>query len=307
MLYYDPTEGDTDTRVGKLLLRAARALTGLEELTGADWLITPTTENVLERAKLPAEKTELAEQCRAGILIQRKAGNDALQSIPEWTRILHKMCSWTTRPWLVTIGCYERTTGVPAKVVVDNKVSGWDWNAWLGALTHWQYRGLNGTSGYYLNLPTDSAFTDWCLWQDKQTPDDLADIAYVPRHPQQKIVLPDESVEYHDALRFLLQIPGIGLESALKLWKYCGSLKLLVMLLSDPVTFKQLKKADQNGDKLLAGVGPEVVTKFRTVMGLGERTVDEVIQYETLVPTYDARAFKVTEVIVENEASATPF
>lgn len=305
MLYYDPTEGDTDTRVLKTLLRASRSLPGLEELTGADWLITPTDEETrLTKLRLPAEKDELLAQCQKGVLVQRKAGRDAVQSIPEFTRILSKMCTHSPMNWLVTIGNYTRT--VQNKVVVDGDVTGWDWNAWIGALTSWQYRGLNGTSGYYINLPTDSAFTDWCLWQDKHVVDGLPDITFVARYPQQKIVIPDEvAPEQQDAIRILLQIPGVGLESALKLWQFTGSLKMLFMLLSDPDIFKKMKKADSKSKKLLNGVGIETVWQFRALMGLGTQTVDETVTYEVLVPTYDGQALIVTEKTIE--IPSTPY
>jgi len=298
MIYYEPTESDTDTRVPQKLILASCKLIGLEKLTGADWLITPAeADEILEGTNTKFERDALLEQCRKGMLIQRKAGRDALQAVPEYTRILHKMLAWSPMCWLVTIGKYSSTPW--GTVSVDNEGTNWQWASYWQALMDWQLRGLNGYSGYYLNLPTDNMFTEWCLYQDKHILDGYADITWVPRMPIQKIAVPEELAEQEEALRVLMALPGIGLDSARKLLDYCGNLKMVFMLLSDMATFKKLKKADTREDNKLNGIGPETVRKLRELFQLTEQ--------ETLGIAYQDQVFRVVEVKVDTVEPLTPY
>lgn len=161
MIYIDPTEARSDTRLPGSILAAAKELPGLETLTGADILITPHEEPLVVLKNIPPHRRALQYHVDAGLLIQRKSGSDLLSSIHDLPDIEWRMQEWSLNPWLLVTGLHQGTKG---QVIVDGKSrSRWRWSSVSGVLDAWQDRG-----GSVKNLRGDLDITWWLNAREKK-------------------------------------------------------------------------------------------------------------------------------------------
>lgn len=161
MILFDHSESRQRTRLPQNVIDAGHTLVGLEAETGADILLSPLDLPIRELDGSEPSLLILSKHIKAGLLIQRKTGRDAVNSIPDYPSILQRMLEHTAYPWLVTVGMYASNR--LGNVVVDGRDTLWSWNAYVGAIEAWQLRG-----GFYTNLSRDGQMLSWIqCWQER--------------------------------------------------------------------------------------------------------------------------------------------
>ena len=130
-------------------------VSGMEDITGADLIITPLS--------IPSSNDALIlRHAEAGVCIQRKTIGDFVQSITEddsrlWFQ-LARLIQVCPLPWLLLIGDLKCTR--ENKAVIDGRESGWDYGKIIAALDWWQMRG-----GYMSWISREGLVASWCsMW-----------------------------------------------------------------------------------------------------------------------------------------------
>jgi hypothetical protein len=155
-VYVDPTETREGTRLPQSVIKMAKELPGLEQKTGADFLVTPAD------IALPVDITRkndltrmvLERACEHGILVQRKSGGDFVQSIPHLSGIQERMLHWA-HPG----GCILLVTGLEFRgqyVMAGGRQTQWTAASVKGAFRAWRFRG-----GHIETLPGDDQIVPW--------------------------------------------------------------------------------------------------------------------------------------------------
>ena len=195
MLFADPTELRTTSLLPIALQKQAKECVGLEERTGADLLVSPLS--------LPSAGSDalLRRHAEAGVLIQRKSGNDLPSSITDGrlTKSLHKMLEWSSRPWLAFVG---ELTKQYDRCFIDGRET-LPYASVIGALDWWQVRG-----GYLTLLSDAQGFTKWVQgWEGK--------LKALGEHSE-KVVLrvPQQALTVDKRAGMLLNLPNLGPEKA---------------------------------------------------------------------------------------------
>ena len=126
-IYYDPTESSMTSLLPASVIKSGAKITGFEEMTGADYLLSIYDKSLPSRLKsIVPHKRLLKLHCgHHGILIQRKSGNDLLSSIPRLEEIFNRMYKWTVNPVLLITGIFTQTK--KGMVKVNNRVSDWNY------------------------------------------------------------------------------------------------------------------------------------------------------------------------------------
>lgn len=149
-LIIDASEARVGSRLPEKIAQQAEVSSFLEEMTGADILVSPLSA--------PAKtKTLLAAHCNAGILIQRKTGQDLIRSVFDGRLIdsLARMQEWSGLPTLAFVGVIER--GQNNTLMLDGEPqSAMTYSATNKALEMYQLRG-----GHVMCLSDDEAFVEW--------------------------------------------------------------------------------------------------------------------------------------------------
>jgi hypothetical protein len=148
---YDPTESRIRTRLPQEVIKAGRVLVGLEEVTGADLLVTRVKNfNIAAVSEtMPAPlKTHFRNACNAGVLIQRKSGRDLLSSFHKLNETYIRMRDWCEAPILLSTGVIGHRNG---KVTIDGDLTKVNYSSMVAKLLFWQWRG-----GYFIPLVRDS-------------------------------------------------------------------------------------------------------------------------------------------------------
>ena len=267
IVYLDPTETRKGTRLPAALADRGTVLAGLEERTGADLLLSPLNRPA-------ASDTLLRQHCQAGVLVQRKTGQDLVSSITDGrlTRSLMKMREWGPLAWLVVVGTIERQG---EKAVVDGR-SGLSYNAVIGALDWYQMRG-----GFVTVLDSDDSLSRWVgQWEGRFTKLESGAVT-VSTQPAQQSMLPD------DRSRLLASIPGIGPDRARSLLSQAGSIASALVWLTNG-TARQVD-----------GIGPKSEESARAWLGLGDDT-------ELDLEPKDTRMRVVNALLSAQDASGIP-
>lgn len=223
MIYYDPTEGRENTRLSQMIIKKGKPLSNLESLTGGDILISPVpipTHSIDN----PVGKKVFDNNIGKSFLIQRKSGNDLLQSIPHLQDILRRMQEWDSMNWLCTTGDYFYDNDM--KVVCNGRETQWHYNSYLGVLIAWQIAG-----GKYMHFADDEMLGQWILSFDEKVKK-LAD------NPEWFVHQPkDVSHLKHDPRpwRAVLEgFPGVGAELSMKIANYCEDLATSLLWMTSP-------------------------------------------------------------------------
>ena len=265
MLYYDPTESRSGTRLPDTVIRSGVALPGLEKATGADFIISPLSEPKLTEitASRPSQ-IGLRKHTEAGLLVQRKSGLDLISSIPDLSNILAKMLDWTMYPWLLVAGEYK--INKQGKVIAGERETEWGYNSLLGALEDWQLRG-----GYYTILCKDSLIGPWVArWHDKvDVFKDQSDKIILPRKPTQTITVSNSNGDDMPWRATLASFPGIGIETATAVANYCGTLADSLVFLSDQNNIRLKEVVSEDGKNAYPkNVGQAKLVDARQWLGL---------------------------------------
>jgi hypothetical protein len=172
MIYADPTELRKGSRLPEDVALVAKPLPHLEDLTGADLLLTvhnyPATSEPL-----------LRKHCESGALIQLKRRADLAASISTEDRLrreIYKMRQWCERSWLVITGFPFHVNGrtvigeIVKRELLKGKMArctavghiGMRYEAVDGAVDAWRYYG-----GYAKFIPDDSLLSGWLQRQTR--------------------------------------------------------------------------------------------------------------------------------------------
>ncbi len=237
-------------------------LPGLELLTGADILISPLTEPILNWEKALDSKPRrmnLRKHTDAGLLIQRKTGRDLVNSIMDGhltSYTLARMLEWSETPWLVIQGQYRRDPH--GMCIVDDYTTNMRYTQLQGALESWQLR-----QGYYSILSSDGAFCEWIdRWHSRKLEHWKEDISLPPRKPQQ--IIAGGMNDPYPWRSVLACFPGVGKERATDIAKYCGSLWMSLMFLSSGSSLTLPGKPK--------GIGKTTIRNAQGFLGLPENT-----------------------------------
>ena len=135
--FIDPSETRKGTKMPVDAQEIFIELPGLEERTGADFL--------LSSLQMPAANDALLRRhCEAGILVQRKSGLDLPSSIIDGrlSHSLGKMLEWCKRPWLLIVGNLTEQSGKvsvggsPSNLTYGQVIAAVDWHLPVWSRTH---------------------------------------------------------------------------------------------------------------------------------------------------------------------------
>lgn len=209
MLLYDTTE--TRNLPENLKSPDSLAVAGLEDLTGADLIISPLS--------IPATPNALLlRHASTGLCVQRKTVGDLLSSFTDkdnrlWFQ-LSRLLEVTTLPWLLVIG--DIKCNRDGLAVVDGRETSWEYVKIIAALDWWQLRG-----GYVTWLSRETLIYSWCkMWQtrlenrDTEYGDGKGWGEKIISRPVQQTVY-----EVPNVVRTLMTFPGMGEERAMAVYR----------------------------------------------------------------------------------------
>lgn len=268
MIFLDPTEIHSNSRVAKELQNNCLPCENFEAVTGADLLISPLSKPAITNLNTKIGEIALKKHLDVGaVLVQRKSGPDILNFITDHKNIFAKMRAWTTQPWLLTVGSY--TCDEQGKLVVDGQRAGgsegWSYWSYWGALRAWQIYG-----GYVDNIHRDAQLLDWVQKTLHAIEKSKDDVLVAPKKPSQTNLISSESVtqdgyERNACIMALCTIDGVSVAKAAAITDYCGGkLKDALRFLSDPEHLK-LKKNDEQWPK---GIASSVFANAARWLGL---------------------------------------
>ena len=243
--FIDPSETRKGTRMPVDASATFTELPGLEERTGADFL--------LSSLQMPAPNDALLRRhCEAGILVQRKSELDLPSSIIDG-RLYHslsKMIQWSPRPWLLIVGNLTENYG---KASVGSGKSNLTYGQVIAALDWYQMRG-----GFVTILDDADKIYAWCLEHQIR-------LHKVLDNPTKEIYerLPDQilSSPPRPWVRTLRTLPGIDVKLGNLIAEQSGSLAAAIINLS---SYWWLTNKDQRP----AGIGEKTIRTIRNYLGL---------------------------------------
>lgn len=292
MIYYDPSESRSGTRLQQDVIDAGHPLPNLELLTGADLLVTPFDERIniptpiakqidensvyiigmLENSELSEIAKELSiplpviisanklyNVCKYGILIQRKSGTDFTSSIPKLSEILGRMTLWTPDPWLLisaNIGCNK-----DGKAIIDGKESGFTHKQVVSAKMSWMLRG-----GSVIEISRDNLTSHVIESAERKLNEFKTEKSkFIVRQKWSRQNIIGANDPRWQWMNVLTQFSGIGQKRAKAIADYCGTLVDAMIFLSDTDAVKALGQPD------IARVSDS--EKFRKLIGVADGNI----------------------------------
>jgi len=259
MIFIDNSEGRPQSKLPHM--PQAQYVSGLEELTGADILVSPF------KMKFPAkgvtDKILELHTSKGAILVQLKVGGDAIQSVSD-TRLDHAIermqkavpNSW--QRWLVTTGNFTKG---PNDVIYLNGKKASDLKYWsfVGALSAWGESG-----GSYINLDSEKSVPKWLQLRESRLTELLKNPVrqFMPppaKFGESSILRRPEKIA--DARTLVAAIPGFGITQATALFEQFKTAAEILEFLSDPNALER--------DDRPTGIGKAKLQQARTFLGLG--------------------------------------
>lgn len=255
-IYVDVTEARAKSRLHPKLAKTAQAIVGLEAITGADILISPLEDALPGNVNRPPGSILVKKHIQNGMLVQRKTGSDALNSIPNMHNLIARArASGAKMCWLLVTGYIVRKPE-NNKVMCEGRVTDWNWNAYQAAIDAWQILG-----GYTHYEPDDLCAVDWVIAWDKKLPLLLNE---VEMGLAEKPVTPKlGSIDPHPERVTLMSFPGCGDQTSYKIMDRFPSLAMCLEWMSQPFS----------KDTAMYGIGEETIKGWRKWFGLQEGEV----------------------------------
>jgi len=244
--YIDTTEGRVTSRLPKGVIQAADVVSGLEEFTGADMLLSPLSAPPLpvKIMDILPHQSALKVHCQAGILVQRKTGLDLVYSIPDLKLSLYKMQQYTNRPYLLAVGELTHTCEGVALMDERPSVQNTPYMEVILALEKWQQRG-----GFVTLLSGDNWIAPWInLWLERLLSMPRSKVA---RPVYQRLMGPLEKDLHRETL---MTLPGIGEKLAQEVVDYAGPLWSCLNLLTSYSTLTLKHKPRGIGRGRIEGI-----------------------------------------------------
>lgn len=250
----DPSE---ERHLHQSVRELSQFVRGVEETTGADFVITPLS--------IPSSNPALIRRhARAGLCVQRKDIGDLLASIKDgrlWTQMV-RLLEVTDTPWLLVIG--DLKCDRMGNAVVDGRDTEMKYGAMITTLDHWQMRG-----GYVTWLSRDTLISNWAtMWHSALLERDKNGGEYpikVVRKPLQLLYpLPD-------IVKSLLTLPGVGEEKARAIYD-------LTLTKTDQPTLMDCLNV--LSDERIDGIGKTIRDRCMDYIGWQDINQDEIQQEE---------------------------
>ena len=262
MIYADPSE----TRKGTVLpkIPGMKTIPFLEELTGADFLITVSQMPVTTRFLV------LEHIKQGALLVQRKSGNDLLQSIGgRMTHSLGKMVATRAKQ----SQCVLLFIGYMSSFRED----GGDYWKVVNSVSKWNNRG-----GTFESILNHEMLEKWFISKEKHLLEYKTNpIKYVyPEKPEITALDSALQIPYavNDGRITLATLPFIGPKRANELWKqFHGRLSTILCWLSNP----NAKALFPNGE--VKGVSKGIVSASRKWLGLDDVNIMAIEMLPELV------------------------
>lgn len=185
---------------------------GLENMTGADFIITPLSLPVKSDAML-------LRHARDGLCVQRKDINDFITSFFQTDNRLPnqllKMCQVTEIPWLLIVG--DLKCDREGMSVADGRTREIRYDSVIAAMDSWQLRGNDHCSGRLSWILSDRQMASWCIdWYNRLVKVQERETAGLDRWGDYPVFRPAPQTLYKipDVQRTLMTLPGLGLERA---------------------------------------------------------------------------------------------
>lgn len=252
MAYFiDPSETRKGTKMPVDAQEIFIELPGLEERTGADFL--------LSSLQMPAANDALLRRhCEAGILVQRKSGLDLPSSIIDGrlSHSLGKMLEWCKRPWLLIVGNLTEQSG---KVSVGGSPSNLTYGQVIAAVDWYQMRG-----GFVTILEDADKVYIWCLEQQER-------LIKVLGSPTKEIHerMPDQVLTWPPRpwVRTLRTLPGIDIKLGDLIAEQSGSLAAALINLTSHYWLTEAGARPH-------GIGEKTIRRVRNYMGMREEYIE---------------------------------
>lgn len=211
-LWYDATESRAGSLLPANVISFGVRLVGLEELTGADFVLSPLAEPTVE--KLDAEgQASLVTHCRAGLLVQRKSGLDLVSSLGRLAEIQCRMQQWGAA-WLLVTGDIRARAGI---AVVNGRRSVASYKQVIGALDSWTLRG-----GGVTHLCDDREIGAWIELMLTKLGEMSPEKEVVVGLAKQKLVKAHLATREQATVVTLSVFPGISEVTARRIARACG-------------------------------------------------------------------------------------
>ena len=212
-------------------------VSGMEDITGADLIVTPLTIPV-------SNDTLILRHAEAGLCVQRKTVGDFASSIADerlWFQ-LDKLVKVCDAPWLLLVGDLKESR--EGKAIIDGRESGWEYWKLGRARIWWQYRG-----GYIDWISREGGLHEWCHAWAKMLENRDKDGGWGRRVISRPVQ--QELYEAPDIARTLMTFPGLGTEKAMAVYEKtverCNGTRPTLM---DAMLVLQEMKVDGVGDKI---------------------------------------------------------
>jgi hypothetical protein len=248
---------------------SSQAVNGLEEMTGADMMISPLEAPVASEALIKVHLSKGAQ------LVQVKRGLDLTSSLGERMNFsLSKMRSIGARQSqcvLLFVGVL--TCDAQGNALVNGRDTGRQFMHVQSAIEGWSDRG-----GVVTFLPRASLISEWCRMRSRR----LKKYQGAPErtsYPDSIVLYEDAPLQLvqpvRDARKTLVTLPGIGEERANMLWGAFG---------------------ERAGDILIWLTHP--VSPETRIKGIGDGTIDSIREYLGLDPVYTL-GYDLCDILVE--------
>ena len=244
--YIDTTESRMTSRLPKGVIQAADVISGLEEFTGADMLLSPLNDPPLpvKITDIFPHQSALEAHCQAGLLVQRKTGLDLIHSIPDLKLSLHKMQKYTPRPYLLIVGKFTHTREGVALMDSKPSVQSTSYMEVILALEKWQQRG-----GFITFLTGDNWIAPWInLWLERLL---VMPETKVARPVYQRLIGPLEKDLHRETL---MTLPGIREVLAQRIVDYAGDLRRCLEVVTSYWTLELSHRPRGLGRKKIKGI-----------------------------------------------------
>ena len=243
----DSSEARESSLLPQSVIKASLQVMHLESTAAADFLISPLSKPKLPRVITETKRSRavLFKHAQAGCLVQRKSGDDLLNSLKKLEFIIDRMMAWSPRNVLLVDGDFREHRG---KVVCNGRKSKWDWSSMWGLLENFQRQG-----GVVRFLESPENITSWITSTQRRLIAIHADRPKLVKRPWRRTISWSQEDRFKE---WLIPLPGIGKKKADWVGDYCGSGIMSLVFLTD----------EENAGQ--CGVGSNTIQEIRDYVGL---------------------------------------
>lgn len=255
MIFLDESETRSNTTMPEI--PSAQVVPWLEEMTGADLMVSPLDAPAVSEALI---KTHLQQGAQ---LVQVKRGHDLVSSLGDRLNMsLAKMHSiGAKQPQCVLLWTGIMTCTAQGQATLNKQNTGMTYMAIQAGIEGWNDRG-----GVSTNLPRNSLIPDWCNMRVKRLKK-YKENAHVIAWPPVPTLYEEAELQIiqpvKDARKTLVTLPNLGEERVNTLWaEFDGRAADIIIYLTMPLS------------------------KDTRIKGIGQGTIDKIREYLNIDPVY---------------------